>query len=252
MILRTLTYLRLLSLLAAAALLALLVLLRLPRLGTLKSRQHLSCWFLKQITHALPVRIRVIGPLPKGPALWLANHISWLDIPLLGQLFPLSFLAKDEIRHWPFAGWLAQQAGTLFIRRGNSDSGNLTQQLADYLQQGGSVLIFPEGTTTDGSQVRPFHSRLLSCAIASGAPIQPIAISYWRQGQRDRIAPFIDDDDLLAHLRRLLKYGYVDVEIHLLPLIDSQGRPRSSLAREARTSVLQALQLKDVPLHVAA
>jgi 1-acyl-sn-glycerol-3-phosphate acyltransferase len=96
--------------------------------------------------------------------LWVSNHVSWTDIPLLGALQPLSFLSKAEVRDWPVAGWLAHKGGTQFIRRGAGDSSQVGQQLTRHLQQGHHLLIFPEGTTTDGLALRTFHGRLLSSA----------------------------------------------------------------------------------------
>src|SRR5690606_8789223 len=175
------------------------------------------------------------------PMLWVGNHVSWTDIPLLGQLTPLAFLAKAEVRQWPVAGWLAQQGGTLFIRRSASDSGRVSGQLAERLRQPGSVMLFPEGTSTDGTAVRTFHGRLLSSAIDAGVAIQPVAIRYRRQGEPDPIAPFIGDDDLLSHLRRLLRSDMADVDIFLLAPLDTQGRSRNELARQAQAAVEHAL-----------
>ncbi|MGE4408562.1 lysophospholipid acyltransferase family protein, partial [Pseudomonas sp.] len=125
-------------------------------------KQRLTRWFLACLANALPFRVRVIGELPAQPMLWVANHVSWCDIPLLGMLLPISFLAKAEVRGWPVLGWLAQQAGTLFIRRGAGDAAQVNRQLARHLEQGRHLLIFPEGTSTDGSGVRNFHSRLFA------------------------------------------------------------------------------------------
>ncbi|MBB3101688.1 lysophospholipid acyltransferase family protein [Azomonas macrocytogenes] len=240
---RYLSYSRLIALMAAGLAMAIwfhCVACLVP--VSLARRQRATRWFLARMVAALPLRVQLSGTLPERPALWLANHISWTDIPLLGQWLPMSFLSKDDVRQWPIAGWLAQESGTLFIRRGSGDLEGLHRQLADYLRQGHPLLIFPEGTTTDGSQVGIFHSRLLSCATATGVPVQPVAIRYLRRGQRDSIAPFIGADDLLSHLRRLLAHEPVDVEIHLLPLIETAGRNRSGIAREAREGIKQALQ----------
>src|SRR5690606_25224544 len=101
------------------------ILERLSRGDLLPLRQRLTCWFMRRLSHALPVRIRVSGELPTQPMLWVSNHVSWIDIPLLGMLAPQSFLSKAEVRDWPVAGWLAEKAGTLFIRRGSGDSHQL-------------------------------------------------------------------------------------------------------------------------------
>ena len=149
---------------------------------------------------------------------------------------------------WPVAGWLAHKAGTLFIRRGAGDSSQVGQQLTRHLQQGHHLLIFPEGTTTDGLALRTFHGRLLSSAIDSGVPLQPVAIRYWRDGAVDLQAAFIGDDDLLSHLRRLLSAPAAEVEIHLLPLLlPLPEENRNQLARRAQHCVADCLERLRAP-----
>ncbi|MEO4045982.1 lysophospholipid acyltransferase family protein [Pseudomonas sp. CAU 1711] len=214
---------------------------RLRRHDLMGLRQRLTRWFLARLSGALPFEVEVHGELPTGPHLWLGNHVSWTDIPLLGQLLPISFLSKAEVRTWPLAGWLAHKAGTLFIRRGSGDSTLLARQLHRHLQAGLSLLVFPEGTTTDGRQLRTFHGRLLTSAIEAGVPLQPVAIRYLRNGEIDPIAPFIGDDDLPSHLLRLLRSERARVEIHLLAPIATAGQERNALARQAQQAVQLAL-----------
>jgi 1-acyl-sn-glycerol-3-phosphate acyltransferase len=204
-------------------------------------RQRLTAWFMRRLSAALPFEVEVQGELPQGPHLWLSNHVSWTDIPLLGQLLPLSFLSKAEVRTWPLAGWLAHKAGTLFIRRGSGDSALLARQLHRHLSAGRQLLIFPEGTTTDGQQVRTFHGRLLTSAIDTGTPLQPVAIRYLRDGETDLVAPFIGDDDLPSHLLRLFAADRAKVQIQLLTPIASAGQERNVLARQAQRAVQVAL-----------
>lgn len=245
---------RLLLVIAVGALLAALVglLQRLSRHDRMALRQRLACWWLGRLSGVLPLRIEVHGELPGTPALWVANHVSWIDIPLLGALQPLSFLSKAEVRQWPLAGWLAEKAGTLFIRRGSGDSREVGGQLARHLAQGRSLLLFPEGTTTDGSSVRTFHGRLLTSAIEAGVPLQPVALRYRRDDGLDRLAPFIGDDDLLSHLLRLLDAEAGTVEIHLLEPLHSAGRDRTQLARMAREMILVRLNGEAVAREMAA
>lgn len=239
-------YLRLLRLLAVISLGTLLAaaitpLERLVRHDLMPTRQRLTRWFLARLAAALPFRLQVLGELPRQPMLWVSNHVSWTDIPLLGMLTPLSFLSKAEVRTWPVAGWLAHKAGTLFIRRGSGDSGLLNQQLGRHLQQGRNLLIFPEGTTTDGLDLRTFHGRLLSSAIDSGVSVQPVAIRYRRDGEPCSVAPFIGDDDMLSHLLRLLGSDLSEVQIQLLTPIASTDLNRNGLARAAQQSIREAL-----------
>lgn len=217
---------------------------RLVRNDMMPLRQRLTRWFLARLGGALPFRVRVTGEMPEQPMLWVANHVSWTDIPLLGALQPISFLSKAEVRTWPLAGWLAHKAGTLFIRRGSGDSNLVGQQLTRHLQQGRHLLIFPEGTTTDGQALRTFHGRLLASAIDSGVAVQPVAIRYLRDGQLCPVSPFIGDDDMLSHLLRLLASPACEVEIRLLQPIPSTSCSRNELARRSQAMIACALQLE--------
>jgi len=209
--------------------------------NSMARRQRWSRWFMARLTAALPFRVTVSGELPRQPMLWVSNHVSWTDIPLLGMLAPLSFLSKAEVRTWPVAGWLALKAGTLFIRRGSGDSKLIQKQMGNHLQQKNALVIFPEGTTTDGTGLRTFHGRLMSSAIDSGVLLQPVAIQYSRDGKPDPIAPFIGDDDLLSHLRRLFANEQGDVHIQLLTPIATEGKERAALAFQAQQAVQVAL-----------
>ena len=214
------------------------------RLGTrhaMIQRQRWARFFMGRLSNALPFRVTVQGTLPRQPMLWVGNHVSWTDIALLGQLAPLSFLSKAEVRTWPIAGWLALKAGTLFIRRGSGDSQLIGRQMTQHLGNDCSLMIFPEGTTTNGQSLRTFHGRLLASAIDTGVALQPVAIRYLRNGMVDPLAPFIGDDDLLSHLMRLFSHDLGEVEIHLLAPIATAGRERAALAFEAQEAVREAL-----------
>ncbi|MFQ6574480.1 lysophospholipid acyltransferase family protein [Pseudomonas sp. UM16] len=225
--------------LGMAALFTLYERLRIP--ASAERRQRWSQRFMRTLSNALPFKVRVIGQLPQQPMLWVSNHVSWTDIPLLGMLTPLSFLSKAEVRTWPVAGWLALKAGTLFIRRGGNDSQLLRTQISQHLQQARPLLIFPEGTTTDGRSLRTFHGRLLASAIDTQVALQPVALRYLRDGQIDTIAPFVGDDDLLSHLMRLFAHDCSEVQIQLLAPIPSAGEERAALAFKAQQAVQGAL-----------
>ena len=222
------------------------VLERLRLSNAMERRQRWSQFFMSRLSNALPFRVTVVGELPATPMLWVSNHVSWTDIALLGQLTPLSFLSKAEVRGWPVAGWLAAKAGSLFIRRGAGDSQMIREQMTRHLQHPLSLLMFPEGTTTDGRSVRTFHGRLLSAAIDTRMPLQPVAIRYLRNGEIDAIAPFIGDDDLLSHLLRLFSHEQAEVEIHLLEPICSQEQERAVLAFRAQEAIRRVVVAEPV------
>lgn len=161
----------------------------------------------------LGFRTRFEGQPASGPVLFVSNHVSWSDIPVLGGRAPLRFLSKAEVARWPVIGWLARQAGTLFITRGGGRAGEIRAEIASALTAGQSVLVFPEGTTSSGLTVLPFHGRLLQAAADAGVAIQPISIAYTRNGQPDHLAPFTGDDEFQQHLPRMLRHPAVDVTV---------------------------------------
>ena len=194
-------------------------------------------------TRCLGFRLQVEGEPADATVLYVSNHISWSDIPILGGRVPLRFLSKAEVGTWPVIGWLARQAGTLFIVRGGGRAGAARADIASALAAGQSVLVFPEGTTTSGLTVLPFHSRLLHAAADAGVDIQPISIAYTRHGRPDHLVPFIGEDEFQQHLPRLLKQPAVDVTVRFHP-----PRPVSAdlawndLAAELRDTVAQGVQ----------
>ncbi len=191
----------------------------------------------------LGFRVRQQGQAAKGPVLFISNHISWSDIPVLGGTAPLRFLSKAEVGQWPVIGWLAHQAGTLFIQRRSGKSGLSRQEIATTLQQGQSVLVFPEGTTSAGLTVLPFHQRLMWAAADANVAIQPISIGYLRDGQPDHLAPFIGDDDFQSHLMRLLQKPAVEVGvIYHPPTTVSPETDMATLSHSLHQTVIDGLK----------
>lgn len=223
------------------------LLLMLPARWRIRARQPITQWWMRSVLLLLPLRIQHFGQPTEQTALWVGNHISWLDILLLGAQAKVGFVAKAEVRRWPLLGWLAHSAGTLFVQRGKANTIELNQRMTALLKQGQSLVIFAEGTTTAGDRVRTFHGRLLSCAVEHQLPVQPVALAYRREGQLDAIAPFIDDDAFSTHIWRLLGSAPIDVEVHFLALLSSAGMDRNQLARSARRAVCHALRLADEP-----
>lgn len=209
--------------------------------GGSEPRERLAQRWHRRLLAILGLRLRVEGLPLRDPHITVANHVSWLDIPVLGALEPTRFVGKSEIRDWPVAGWLATAAGTFFLRRGSGGTGPLLDRLVPHLRARGSVVIFPEGTTTDGSEVRPFHARLFGAAVVARCPVQPVTIRYGVTPEGDNVAPFIGDDSLGAHLLRLLRAPGLDVRVRYGPPLQPVVS-RDELAREAESFVRAALQ----------
>lgn len=201
------------------------------------------------ISCCLGFRLVTQGETCRQTALYVSNHVSWIDIPVLGGLTPLKFLSKAEVSRWPIIGWLATQAGTLFIERGAGKAYQCQQEIARTLTGGHSVLVFPEGTTTAGLTVLPFHGRLLHAARNAGVAIQPISIGYLRNGQPDPLAPFIDDDEFQLHLIRLLRQPAVRIVVTFhAPVFLATEQPLSEICSSLRETVLGGLK----SMHKAA
>ena len=190
----------------------------------------------------LGLNIHQHGSPSNDTVLFVSNHISWSDIPILGSLAPIRFLSKAEVGQWPLIGWLARQAGTLFIHRGGGQARRVRGQIIENLQAGENVLVYPEGTTSAGLTVLPFHGLLLRAAPESKTPIQPVTIAYRRDGRPDHLAPFIGEDEFHSHLLRMLRQpsARVDVVFHE-PVQSPEEVPTAELAASLRQTVLDGL-----------
>lgn len=199
-------------------------------------------YFCRQLSRVFNVEVQVHGEIPRQPALWVANHISWLDVAVLGSGARVFFLAKAEIEQWPLLGKLAKGGGTLFIKRGSGDSIKIKEQITGFLKQNIPVLFFPEATTSDGRGIKKIHGRLLGAAIDAGKPVQICLICYVnQQGELDSIAPFIDDIGFAQHVKRVLEMPQVTAHLMALAPIESTGHTVESLTQEVAQKMEQGL-----------
>ncbi len=195
------------------------------------------------------VRIKCYGtPLPQR-TLFVANHISWLDILVLGSLVPIHFLSKYEVKTMPVFGWLATRAGTLYIQRGNTRSASeSSSEITAVLNQQHNSLVFAEGTTTDG-HIRKFHSRMMQSAIDAHAMVQPVAIFYPVKNPdtgKTELNPatlFVGNMSTGESFDRVIRAARIDVEVHFLAPINSTGKTRAEIAQHAFDEVVEAVNL---------
>jgi len=200
------------------------------------------------------VRVHIVGVPPlQGSTLWVANHVSWIDIFILAGVRSVLFVAKSEIRSWPVVGWLVAKVGTVFLQRGQRNS---IRQVGDEMQkrfQRGEVIgLFAEGTTSTGFDVLPFHSSLFDPAVRAQVDIQPVALRFMRHGQRSDFAAFVGDETLVANLWTLLGATGVAVEVEFLPTISAQQCQelgRVAVARHAEHIIGEAV--RPVPVGAA-
>lgn len=177
------------------------------------------------------------GDLPERTAILVSNHISWLDIIVIGQYLPAYFVAKSDISRWPIVGYLSKQAGTIFIRRGDKKHILATaEKMVWLLKQNSNIIAFPEGTTTQGDEVLNFHASLFQPALLTKSTIQPIAIQY--HGSAKEHAPFVGDDAFIPHLIKMLMLDKIEVQISFLPVINTSGKNRHSVSHETREMIL--------------
>jgi len=176
-------------------------------------------------------------------AMIVSNHVSWLDIFVIDALHPCHFVAKAEIRAWPMLGWLAQQAGTVFISRGSKrDLRNIFKGLVHSLQAGERVGFFPEGTTSSQGTLLPFHANLFEAAIDAQAPVQPFALSYVDDAGRPHPSvDFIGDMTFAASMVAILGGPPVRARLACLPAIATIGAHRRDVAAAAQAAVAGAL-----------
>ncbi|CAG4904686.1 lysophospholipid acyltransferase family protein [Paraburkholderia gardini] len=176
-------------------------------------------------------------------ALVVANHVSWIDIYVINAWRPTPFVSKAEIRNWPVVGWLAEQLGTVFIQREKrSDARRIVHELAERLGAGELVCVFPEGTTSDGLALLPFHANLFQAAVSASCPVQPVCLMYEdAQGRQSTTPAYIDDLTLSDSLNAMLKGGPLTAHVYVgAPL--ASGADRRSLAAEAEAVVGRALR----------
>ena len=171
----------------------------------------------------------------------VANHISWTDIHALNSLVALRFVAKDDIKNWPVFGFLMRGANTLFIERGKrQDAGRIVNVAAISLMSGDNLCFFPEGTTTDGSEIKPFKSSLMQAAIDSNASIQPVAIRYpGLNGSINTKIAYAGETTMLESMQQLLLQKNPLVELHFFSPIQIEELTEDNKDRRALTLQIQ-------------
>ena len=223
------------------------VLWRFPSLTQAERQQRVNQWAQGMVART-GMRLEVFGqPIAQGPALLVSNHISWLDIPVLHASRFCRFVSKDEVRNWPLIGRLADAAQTLYITRSSlRDTQRMVQTMAESLRHGDVVAVFPEGTTSHGLGLLPFHANLLQAAIEADAPIQPVALRFVIEpgGQMTTAPSFVGEDHLLTSIWRTLRTKGLVVQVHFGVPQYAQGRDRRTWCADLQAQV-QALRESD-------
>ncbi len=203
---------------------------------------RLPRYFHKALTRSLGIRVRVHGTPVRGTAaLFVANHISWADIPVLGGVVDAAFVAKSEVEGFALLGWLATLAGTVYVERDRrATSDEQRGAIAGRLAAGENVILFPEGTTGDGVQPLPFKSALFA-AVGATDTVQPVTIAYTRLNglpvTRERLPDiaWIGEAELWPHIVAFTALGRVRAELifhDAVRVADFEGR--KDLSRHCR------------------
>jgi 1-acyl-sn-glycerol-3-phosphate acyltransferase len=202
-----------------------------------------------ELLDVLHVRISVTGDVALSEikqGLIVANHISWLDVFVMSSVLPMRFVAKSEVRSWPFIGWLCARADTIFIERNKrSDTIRTNIQAVEHLRKGNCMAIFPEGTTSDGTQIGHFHASLLQPAIDSQTPIYPVGVYYHDATNKPNFdAAYIDEMTFVESMWKILSSRDLRVRLTTASALSTQDENRRVLAQEAHRRIAHALSIE--------
>jgi 1-acyl-sn-glycerol-3-phosphate acyltransferase len=199
----------------------------------------LSKWSRKSL-ESMGIRLKITGT-PPLEGLLVANHLSYLDVMVLSSALPVTFLSKDEVRHWPIMGKFVDFAGTLYIKRENKRAlVGLQQHFKDIWDQGATLAMFPEGTTTNGDCILPFHPSLFQPACEQDKPITPVHISYRCEGGNlSEDVHFWRDMSFVPHLLRLLSVRTITASVSFGRTRHPDNLDRKLLASSLREDVLE-------------
>ena len=218
--------------------------LRMPRLGAEARQAEVRRWaagLLQRLGVALDAR----GAPAEGGVLLVANHVSWLDIVAVHAVCPRArFVSKADVRHWPVLNRLVDAAGTLYLQRERRrDAMRVVHHMGEALAAGDAVAVFPQGTTGAGPVPLPFHANLLQAAIATRAPVQPVALRFSQPGAPfSESVAFVGDTTLAESLWRVARAEGLTVPLRFLPPLESAPTERRALAEALRARIDDALR----------
>ena len=179
--------------------------------------------------------------LTKKNYLIVSNHISWLDIFIINAAYPVAFVAKHSISKWPVLSWLVRASETIFIdRKRITKIKETSKEIEHFLENKGSICIFPEGTSTDGLKLLNFKSNLLQTAINKNISVLPIAIQYFHNQKFCSAPAYYGDLSLLDSIRNLIKFDNIDAKLTILTEIQYIS-DRKVLANEAYVKISRVI-----------
>jgi 1-acyl-sn-glycerol-3-phosphate acyltransferase len=217
-----------------------------PFLGPPQRMQRVRRWSVR-LLRSLGIELRSSGTPHPGPLLVVANHVSWLDIVAINAVHPARFVSKADVRAWPLIGWLVACGGTLFIERERKrDALRVVHQVAAALKAGEIVAVFPEGTTSDGRGLLPFHANLLQAAISTETPVQPVVLRFADSSTAfSPAAAYVGDTSLVQSLWWIVMARGLQANLLWSPAEPSAGIERRVLSERLRGQIMQALNVTE-------
>lgn len=212
----------------------------LPDGNRLPDSQPVARWSARLLT-IMGIQVITHGEPPETTGLIVANHVSWVDIPTINSLTGAAFLSKNSIRYWPVIGWFAVASGTVFIRRGKHEVQRVSAAIAQRLLEGRNLAIFPEGTTSDGRQVKRFFPRIFGAAIDTGSLVIPIALRYTCNDKLDQRIPYTRGRSFFLILLDVLARKRSKVHVYFCDPISTANQDRRGVADAAHTAIQTAL-----------
>ncbi|MGK0271295.1 MAG: 1-acyl-sn-glycerol-3-phosphate acyltransferase [Cocleimonas sp.] len=207
-----------------------------------KQKAYRKKW-LQNIVKSVGLDVQVKGDIATDvqSSLWVANHISWMDIAVVGSQ-GVGFLSKSEVRKWPFIGWLGDKGGTIFIDRGGKNASQVAAKaIAEKITTGDSILVFPEGTTGSGDNVKRFHARIFAPALDHGLLVQPIVIQYLDEKDQPHPKAVWINQSFMSNVLGVLGQPRIRVVLTFLPLVDAK-----EFAERRQLASLIENQIRDV------
>ncbi len=210
----------------------------------MERRHEYIRWWSAGLLRCMGLTLEVNGTARPGATLVVANHVSWLDIAAIHAALPhVRFVSKADVLRWPLLGWLIRSAGTLFIERERKrDALRVVHAMADALQAGDAVAVFPEGTTGEGPQPLPFHANLLQAAVATATPVQPVALRFSDGAASfSEAVVFVGETTLLQSMWRVASARGLRAHVRVLPPMASAHADRRALAEHLREAIAAEL-----------
>lgn len=209
-------------------------------------RLALIQWWCRRLLRCFNIRLTTSGTQPGKETrgtLFVANHISWVDIHAINSVLPVRFVAKLEVKNWPVFGYLIRKSGTIFINRTRQrDAARVVQLASNALKLNDNLCVFPEGTTTEGEQVLPFKSSLIQAAIDARAMVIPVAIYYATpEGGLNRAAAYAGETTMAESMQAFINMPEPTVHLHFCQAILAADMSRQALAAQAHAEITHVL-----------